>query len=135
MSTLQLPHDRQTLFQSCESSRPDYSPPTSTVYSSPLHPEHAVSAIYDPTTSTCARVLHNGYVLELRHLAYSVRAGDKGKGRDPDAHGAPIIRIFFPDPLRALTDTCIISVRQTTSSSYSCRKKTLFTRLRFPFEG
>jgi len=70
-------------------------------YTSPLHPDHAVSAAFDSRTATLARTVYNGYALELRSLSPVL---NKGKSiEDPS-----IIRILFPDQLRPLADKCII---------------------------
>ncbi|RSH88570.1 uncharacterized protein EHS24_001115 [Apiotrichum porosum] len=75
------------------------------IYSAPLHPDHAVSAAFDPRTATLARVVHNGYALELRSLSPVVT-------RDRTIEDPSIIRILFPDALRPLADGCIVpSVR------------------------
>ncbi|RXK41625.1 hypothetical protein M231_01124 [Tremella mesenterica] len=76
-------------------------PSTSEAYSTPLHPEHATSAIRDPITGLLARSIVNGLVLELRNLDLYIN-------QDHESSGAETIRIFFPEPLRPLTENCII---------------------------
>lgn len=83
-------------------------PETSDVYDEPLHRDHAVSVAFDPTTGILARVIHNGYCLELRNLNTVI---------DPHHQrpsiGSETLRVFFPDPLRPLAERCIVFSRRT----------------------
>jgi len=72
-----------------------------------LHPDHALSVIHDIATNILARVLNNGYVLELRTLSLSHAGSGKSRSRGTDT-----IRIFFPDPLRSLSDRCIVNSKR-----------------------
>jgi nuclear pore complex protein Nup160 len=71
------------------------------VYATPLHPDHAVSAAFEPRTGTLARTVYNGYALELRSLSPVV---NRGKNIEEPT----VVRIMFPDALRPLGDGCIV---------------------------
>ncbi|ORY31381.1 nucleoporin Nup120/160-domain-containing protein [Naematelia encephala] len=82
-------------------------PTNASVYSDPLHPDHAVSTAYDPSTCILARSIHNAYCLELRSFALVI-----DPNRPKRSAGSEIIRIFFPSPLRPLVDECIVLHRK-----------------------
>ncbi|WWD18377.1 hypothetical protein CI109_102827 [Kwoniella shandongensis] len=82
-------------------------PPTDEDYAEPLHPDHAVSVYYDPSTNILARGIHNFYVLELRSFSPTISAS-RPRGID----GSETIRIFFPEPLRPLASGSIVVSRR-----------------------
>ena len=63
----------------------------------PLHPEHASSAAFDPLHRICARVIDNGYQLELRALNLH-----QSQALDP-------VRIAFAQPLLPISDSSLAS--------------------------
>lgn len=68
----------------------------------PLHPEHAVSTIRESRTGLLARVINNGYTLEISHLALSTE-----RDQASTSSSTPLI-INFADRLRTLVEGCII---------------------------
>lgn len=79
-------------------------PETSEELDEPIHPDHAVSVVYDPTTGILARSIQNGYGLELRTLSFDIQ-----KGHSHSSTGSEILRISFPDQLRPLVTDCIVT--------------------------
>ncbi|OXB37292.1 hypothetical protein LQV05_003644 [Cryptococcus neoformans] len=71
-------------------------------YEEPLHPDHAVSLVHDTANNILARNIFNGYVLELRPFGPTI-----AKQRQNIETGSEIVRIFFPEPLRALSPGAI----------------------------
>lgn len=80
-------------------------PPDDALYE-PLHPEHAVSTVREPNTAIFARVVHNGYTLELSNLALSV---DRSQA---SSSAVKPLTITFPDRLRTLDEGFIIPYQQ-----------------------
>lgn len=76
-------------------------PDTEDEFNSPLHPDHAVSASFDPHTGTLARAIFNGYALELRSLSPVISSN--GANSQPS-----ILRIILPDQLRPLAQGCVM---------------------------
>lgn len=70
-------------------------------YTSPLHPEHAISAVLDSRSGILARAIYNGYALELRSLSPVL-------GRGKSVEDPSVIRVLFPEQLRPLAKKCII---------------------------
>lgn len=68
----------------------------------PLHSEHAISTARDPSTGIFARVVNNGYTLELSHLSLSM---DRAHASTSSTEN---VRFNFPDKLRTLGEGCII---------------------------
>lgn len=75
-------------------------PATEDEFNSPLHPDHAVSAAFDPRTGTLARAIFNGHALELRSLSPVISNGESGQ--------PSVLRIILPDPLRTLAQGCVV---------------------------
>lgn len=106
-------------------------PESTQSYSEPLHPDHAVSAVHHHSTGTLARVIRNGYVLELRTLNPLV-----AKDRRRDGSGSETVRIFFPDRLLPLTDGCLVlSHRENKLFILVVTESTVVYRLNFPLGG
>lgn len=68
--------------------------------------EHALSFSYSPSLNVLARVINNGYTLELRAFDTAIQSdcNQQGKGED----GSRIIRVFFPQQIKSLPEDCII---------------------------
>ncbi|KAL1412954.1 hypothetical protein Q8F55_000703 [Vanrija albida] len=71
------------------------------IFNTPLNADHAASAAFDPRTATLARAVDNEYTLELRSLSPVINPSHSSA----NPH---ILRILLPDPLRPLTDGCIV---------------------------
>ena len=68
----------------------------------PLYPEHAVSTIRESTTGLLARVVNNGYTLELGHIALSAE-------RDQASTSSTTpLSINLAERLRTLSEGCIV---------------------------
>ncbi|WWC88782.1 uncharacterized protein L201_003695 [Kwoniella dendrophila CBS 6074] len=103
-------------------------PLTDEDYAEPLHPDHAVSAIHDQPTNLLARSIYNGHVLELRSFN-AVISKSKPRGLD----GTEIIRIFFPEQLRALAQgSIVISKRDKRLFITVVSQANIVYRLDFP---
>ncbi|TXT13507.1 hypothetical protein VHUM_00874 [Vanrija humicola] len=71
------------------------------IFNSPLNADHAASAAFEPRTATLARALDNEYTLELRSLSPVIN-------HSRSSGNPQILRILLPDPIRPLTDGCIV---------------------------
>lgn len=76
--------------------------PSDSELDGPLHPEHAVSTIREPTTGVLARVVNNGYTLEVSHLSLSTERDQ------PSTSSSAPLSINFSDRIRTLSDGCIV---------------------------
>jgi nuclear pore complex protein Nup160 len=104
---------------------------SSTSDSQLLHPDHATSIHHDAATNILARVLNNGTVLELRTLSLVSPGNGKAK-----SGGIDTVRIFFPDPLRSLSERCIIhSRRHRRVYILVVTQSNVLYRLNFDFSG
>jgi nuclear pore complex protein Nup160 len=81
----------------------DYQAPEPTT--DDIFPEHAISFGYSPTLNVLARVINNGYTLELRSFS---TVYDPTSASDGSEDGSDIIRVFFPRPIKALPEESII---------------------------
>lgn len=103
-------------------------PKDSSIYAEPLHPDHAVSSIREPSSGILARSIRNGYALELRTLNTLV-----AKNRSRDTEGSEIIRVVFPNRLLPLTEGCIsISRSENKLFIIVVTESTVVYRLNFP---
>jgi nuclear pore complex protein Nup160 len=84
----------------------------------PLHREHASSAAFDPVHNVQARIIHNGYILELRQIDLHRSQSDEP------------LRIAFHRPLLDLPANCFAST-STHLCLYVATERSLH-RLRFP---
>jgi nuclear pore complex protein Nup160 len=80
----------------------DRSLPQDSELDGPLHPQHAVSTTREPTTGLLARVVNNGYTLELSNLALSTERNQASSSSSTH------LNINFSDRLRTLSDGCIV---------------------------
>ena len=81
--------------------------PVSEELAEPLHPDHGLSSSYNPDLNVIARVIQNGYGLELRPFdLYAQRPHPSLK--DVTTPGSDTLRILFPHSLRPLSDGTII---------------------------
>jgi nuclear pore complex protein Nup160 len=71
-----------------------------------LFSEHASSFSYSPSLNVLARVINNGYTLELRAFDTTIRKDEVQQGQDDD--GSRIIRVMFPQQITSLPEDCII---------------------------
>lgn len=103
-------------------------PTGSKIYTEPLHSNHAVSSVRDPSTGILARSIRNGYALELRTLNPVV-----AKDRWREAAGSEVVRISFPDRLLPLTDGCVsLSTSENKLFVIVVTETTVVYRLSFP---
>ncbi|WWC62448.1 uncharacterized protein I303_105044 [Kwoniella dejecticola CBS 10117] len=97
-------------------------------YAEPLHPDHAVSVIHHESTNILARSIYNGHVLELRSFNTVIR-----KSRPRGLDGSEIIRIFFPEQLRTLSQGgVVVSKRDKRLFVTVVSQANIVYRLNFP---
>jgi nuclear pore complex protein Nup160 len=70
-----------------------------------IFPEHALSFSYNPALNVLARVINNGYTLELRSFS---TVYDPSSASDRNDAGSDIVRVFFPRPIKALPENSVI---------------------------
>ena len=87
-------------------------PTSSSAYDSPLHPDHALYTAGEASTGVQARVIQNGYTLELRSYQLSTSSASSSS-QLPTA-----VRITFPEPLAPLSSTCITTAFNNAGQSY-----------------
>lgn len=68
--------------------------------------EHALAFSYSPSLNVLARVINNGYTLELRAFDPTIRSDQSQSGKEED--GSRIIRVIFPQQIKSLPEDCII---------------------------
>jgi len=68
--------------------------------------EHALSFSYSPSLNVLARVINNGYTLELRAFDTTIKPEHAQQGEDDD--GSRIVRVIFPQQIKSLPEDCII---------------------------
>lgn len=81
----------------------DYQTPPPTT--DDIFPEHALSFSYSPALNVLARVINNGYTLELRSFS---TVYDPSSAHERDEDGSDIIRVFFPRPIKAMPEGSIV---------------------------
>lgn len=87
-------------------------PTSSSDYDSPLHPDHALYTAGHSSTGIQARVIQNGYTIELRSYQLSSSSASSST-QDPTT-----VRITFPETLAPLSSTSITTAFSASGRSY-----------------
>jgi len=99
-------------------------PSSSQLSSLTLHPEHASAVYREPTRGVTARLIQNGYCLELS--TFSLKAAQTSQD------GSDRIRIFFPDSLHSIEGCVVPSKRDGRLYILVVSTSNVLYRLNFP---
>ena len=89
---------------------------------------HAISFSYEPEVNVLARLIHNGYVLELRALDTVRREGSFN-----DTQQIHTLRIIFPSRLVSLAeDSIVLSLAEQMIYVFAYSQANVLYRMKFP---
>jgi nuclear pore complex protein Nup160 len=97
--------------------------------STPNHPEQAISFAHNSDANVLARLIHNGYTLELRGCSLEIQ-----KAFPANDTGSDIIRVTFPQALRPLAEDSMVVSRRGQLYVFALGQDNTLYRLSFPLD-